>query len=223
FGDDMLIDDLSFRVPPGAIVGIVGPNGAGKSTLFKMITGQETPDGGSIRLGETVSLGYVDQSRDHLNDKNSVWQEVSDGLDMIDVGKTQMPSRAYVGAFNFKGGDQQKAVGKLSGGERNRVHLAKMLKTGANFILLDEPTNDLDVDTLRSLEEALQKFAGCAMIISHDRWFLDRLATHILAYEGESHVEWFEGNYTDYEADRKRRLGADADQPTRIKYKRLTR
>ena len=223
FGDDMLIDNLSFRVPPGAIVGIVGPNGAGKSTLFKMITGQETPDGGSIRLGETVSLGYVDQSRDHLNDKNSVWQEVSDGLDMIDVGKTQMPSRAYVGAFNFKGGDQQKAVGKLSGGERNRVHLAKMLKTGANFILLDEPTNDLDVDTLRSLEEALQKFAGCAMIISHDRWFLDRLATHILAYEGESHVEWFEGNYTDYEADRKRRLGTDADQPTRIKYKRLTR
>ena len=223
FGEDMLIDDLSFRVPPGAIVGIVGPNGAGKSTLFKMITGQETPDTGSIRLGETVSVGYVDQSRDHLNDKNSVWQEVSDGLDMIDVGKTQMPSRAYVGAFNFKGGDQQKAVGKLSGGERNRVHLAKMLKTGANFILLDEPTNDLDVDTLRSLEEALQKFAGCAMIISHDRWFLDRLATHILAYEGESHVEWFEGNYTDYEADRKRRLGADADQPTRIKYKRLTR
>ena len=223
FGEDMLIDDLSFRVPPGAIVGIVGPNGAGKSTLFKMITGQETPDTGSIRLGETVSVGYVDQSRDHLNDKNSVWQEVSDGLDMIDVGKTQMPSRAYVGAFNFKGGDQQKAVGKLSGGERNRVHLAKMLKTGANFILLDEPTNDLDVDTLRSLEEALQKFAGCAMIISHDRWFLDRLATHILAYEGESHVEWFEGNYTDYEADRKRRLGTDADQPTRIKYKRLTR
>ena len=223
FGEDMLIDDLSFRVPPGAIVGIVGPNGAGKSTLFKMITGQETPDTGSIRLGETVSVGYVDQSRDHLNDKNSVWQEVSDGLDMIDVGKTQMPSRAYVGAFNFKGGDQQKAVGKLSGGERNRVHLAKMLKTGANFILLDEPTNDLDVDTLRSLEEALQKFAGCAMIISHDRWFLDRLATHILAYEGESHVEWFEGNYTYYEADRKRRLGADADQPTRIKYKRLTR
>ncbi|MAV47888.1 MAG: energy-dependent translational throttle protein EttA [Alphaproteobacteria bacterium TMED89] len=223
FGEDVLIDDLSFRVPPGAIVGIVGPNGAGKSTLFKMITGQETPDSGSIRVGETVSLGYVDQSRDHLNDKNSVWQEVSDGLDMIDVGKTQMPSRAYVGAFNFKGGDQQKAVGKLSGGERNRVHLAKMLKTGANFIMLDEPTNDLDVDTLRSLEEALQKFAGCAMIISHDRWFLDRLATHILAYEGESHVEWFEGNYTDYEADRKRRLGTDADQPTRIKYKRLTR
>ncbi|MAW51259.1 MAG: energy-dependent translational throttle protein EttA [Geminicoccus sp.] len=223
FGDDVLIDDLTFRVPPGAIVGIVGPNGAGKSTLFKMINGQETPDSGTIRVGETVSLGYVDQSRDHLNDKNSVWQEVSDGLDMIDVGKTQMPSRAYVGAFNFKGGDQQKAVGKLSGGERNRVHLAKMLKTGANFIMLDEPTNDLDVDTLRSLEEALQKFAGCAMIISHDRWFLDRLATHILAYEGDSHVEWFEGNYTDYEADRKRRLGADADQPTRIKYKRLTR
>ena len=188
-----------------------------------MINGQETPDSGTIRVGETVSLGYVDQSRDHLNDKNSVWQEVSDGLDMIDVGKTQMPSRAYVGAFNFKGGDQQKAVGKLSGGERNRVHLAKMLKTGANFIMLDEPTNDLDVDTLRSLEEALQKFAGCAMVISHDRWFLDRLATHILAYEGESHVEWYEGNYSDYEADRKRRLGADADQPTRIKYKRLTR
>ena len=170
-----------------------------------------------------MSLGYVDQSRDHLNDKNSVWQEISDGLDMIDVGKTQMPSRAYVGAFNFKGGDQQKSVGQLSGGERNRVHLAKMLKTGANLILLDEPTNDLDVDTLRSLEEALQKFAGCAMVISHDRWFLDRLATHILAYEGESHVEWYEGNYSDYEADRKRRLGADADQPTRIKYKRLTR
>ena len=223
FDEDLLIDGLSFRVPPGAIVGIIGPNGAGKSTLFKMITGAETPDSGSVRLGETVSLGYVDQSRDHLNDKNSVWQEISDGLDMIDVGKTQMPSRAYVGAFNFKGGDQQKSVGQLSGGERNRVHLAKMLKTGANLILLDEPTNDLDVDTLRSLEEALQKFAGCAMIISHDRWFLDRLATHILAYEGESHVEWYEGNYSDYEADRKRRLGADADQPTRIKYKRLTR
>ena len=223
FGEDLLIEDLSFRVPPGAIVGIIGPNGAGKSTLFKMITGVETPDSGSVRLGETVSLGYVDQSRDHLNDKNSVWQEISDGLDMIDVGKTQMPSRAYVGAFNFKGGDQQKSVGQLSGGERNRVHLAKMLKTGANLILLDEPTNDLDVDTLRSLEEALQKFAGCAMVISHDRWFLDRLATHILAYEGESHVEWYEGNYSDYEADRKRRLGADADQPTRIKYKRLTR
>ncbi|MGB1082362.1 MAG: energy-dependent translational throttle protein EttA [Alphaproteobacteria bacterium] len=223
FGEDLLIEDLSFRVPPGAIVGIIGPNGAGKSTLFKMITGAETPDSGSVRLGETVSLGYVDQSRDHLNDKNSVWQEISDGLDMIDVGKTQMPSRAYVGAFNFKGGDQQKSVGQLSGGERNRVHLAKMLKTGANLILLDEPTNDLDVDTLRSLEEALQKFAGCAMVISHDRWFLDRLATHILAYEGESHVEWYEGNYSGYEADRKRRLGADADQPTRIKYKRLTR
>ena len=223
FDEDLLIDGLSFRVPPGAIVGIIGPNGAGKSTLFKMITGAETPDSGSVRLGETVSLGYVDQSRDHLNDKNSVWQEISDGLDMIDVGKTQMPSRAYVGAFNFKGGDQQKSVGQLSGGERNRVHLAKMLKTGANLILLDEPTNDLDVDTLRSLEEALQKFAGCAMVISHDRWFLDRLATHILAYEGESHVEWYEGNYSDYEADRKRRLGADADQPTRIKYKRLTR
>ncbi|MAW35559.1 MAG: energy-dependent translational throttle protein EttA [Rhodospirillaceae bacterium TMED140] len=223
FGEDLLIEDLSFRVPPGAIVGIIGPNGAGKSTLFKMITGAETPDSGSVRLGETVSLGYVDQSRDHLIDKNSVWQEISDGLDMIDVGKTQMPSRAYVGAFNFKGGDQQKSVGQLSGGERNRVHLAKMLKTGANLILLDEPTNDLDVDTLRSLEEALQKFAGCAMVISHDRWFLDRLATHILAYEGESHVEWYEGNYSDYEADRKRRLGADADQPTRIKYKRLTR
>ena len=223
FGEDLLIEDLSFRVPPGAIVGIIGPNGAGKSTLFKMITGAETPDSGSVRLGETVSLGYVDQSRDHLNDQNSVWQEISDGLDMIDVGKTQMPSRAYVGAFNFKGGDQQKSVGQLSGGERNRVHLAKMLKTGANLILLDEPTNDLDVDTLRSLEEALQKFAGCAMVISHDRWFLDRLATHILAYEGESHVEWYEGNYSDYEADRKRRLGADAEQPTRIKYKRLTR
>jgi ATP-binding cassette ChvD family protein len=223
FGDRLLMDDMSFRLPPGGIVGVIGPNGAGKTTLFRMITGQEKPDGGSFRVGETVKLGYVDQSRDSLNADKTVWQEISDGLDEIDLGKTKMPSRAYVGAFNFKGADQQKKVGQLSGGERNRVHLAKMLKSGANVLLLDEPTNDLDVDTLRALEEALESFAGCAVIISHDRWFLDRIATHMLAFEGDSHVEWFEGNYQDYEADRHKRLGAEADQPHRIKYKPLVR
>ncbi|MGO1118630.1 energy-dependent translational throttle protein EttA [Rhodovibrionaceae bacterium A322] len=223
FGDRLLIDDLSFKVPAGAIVGIVGANGAGKTTLFKMITGQETPDSGDFRVGETVQLGYIDQSRDNLDPNKSVWEEVSDGLDMIQLGKKTMASRAYVGGFNFKGTDQQKKVGQLSGGERNRVHLAKMLKSGANVLLLDEPTNDLDVDTLRALEEALLEFAGCVMVVSHDRWFLDRIATHILAFEGDSHVEWFEGAYEDYEADRKRRLGAQADQPHRIKYKPLER
>lgn len=223
YGNTLLIDDLSFKLPPGGIVGVIGPNGAGKTTLFKMITGVETPDGGELRIGETVELGYVDQSRESLNDRNSVWQEISGGEDMITVGKRSIPSRAYVSAFNFKGTDQQKPVGVLSGGERNRVHLAKMLRKPHNVILLDEPTNDLDVDTLRSLEEALMEFPGCAVIISHDRWFLDRLATHILAFEGDSHVEWFEGNYEAYEADKKRRLGAAADQPHRIKYKPLTR
>jgi energy-dependent translational throttle protein EttA len=223
FGDKLLIDDLEFRLPPGGIVGVIGPNGAGKTTLFRMIVGQETPDGGELRVGETVKLGYVDQSRDTLRADKNVWEEISDGLDIIEIGKSQVPSRAYVGAFNFKGADQQKKVGQLSGGERNRVHLAKMLKSGANLLLLDEPTNDLDVDTLRSLEEALADFAGCAVIISHDRWFLDRIATHILAFEGDSRVVWFEGNYQDYEADRHRRLGAEADQPHRIKFKPLTR
>jgi sulfate-transporting ATPase len=223
FGDRLLMDDMSFRLPPGGIVGVIGPNGAGKTTLFRLITGEEKPDGGNFRVGETVKLGYVDQSRDSLNADKTVWQEISDGLDEIDLGKTKMPSRAYVGAFNFKGADQQKKVGQLSGGERNRVHLAKMLKSGANVLLLDEPTNDLDVDTLRALEEALESFAGCAVIISHDRWFLDRIATHMLAFEGDSHVEWFEGNYQDYEADRHKRLGAEADQPHRIKYKPLVR
>ena len=223
FGDKLLIDDLEFRLPPGGIVGVIGPNGAGKTTLFRMIVGQETPDGGELRVGETVKLGYVDQSRDTLRADKNVWEEISDGLDIIEIGKSQVPSRAYVGAFNFKGADQQKKVGQLSGGERNRVHLAKMLKSGANLLLLDEPTNDLDVDTLRSLEEALADFAGCAVIISHDRWFLDRIATHILAFEGDSRVVWFEGNYADYEADRHRRLGAEADQPHRIKFKPLTR
>ncbi len=223
FGDNLLIDGLSFKLPPGGIVGVIGPNGAGKSTLFKMITGKETPDSGSLKIGETVSLGYVDQSRDSLDDKRTVWQEISDGQDMIMMGKRAVPSRAYAAAFNFKGGDQQKPVGVLSGGERNRLHLAKMLRDPHNVILLDEPTNDLDVDTLRALEEALQDFAGCAVIISHDRWFLDRLATHIMAFEGDSHVEWFEGNYQAYEADRRRRLGAAADQPHRIKYRPLTR
>ena len=222
YGDKLLIDDLSFKIPPGAIVGIIGPNGAGKSTLFKMITGQDQPDSGDIRIGDTIDIGYVDQSRDDLDPKKNVWEEISDGLDMIQLGKQQMPSRAYVGAFNFKGGDQQKGVGNLSGGERNRVHLAKMLKKGANMILLDEPTNDLDVDTLRSLEEAIQRFPGVVMVISHDRWFLDRLATHIIAYEGDSHVEFFEGNYSDYEDDKKRRLGDDAVNPTRVKYRPLT-
>jgi ATP-binding cassette ChvD family protein len=223
FGNNLLIDDLSFKLPPGGIVGVIGPNGAGKSTLFKMITGKETPDAGTLKVGETVTLGYVDQSRDTLDDKRTVWQEISDGQDMIMMGKRAVPSRAYAAAFNFKGGDQQKPVGVLSGGERNRLHLAKMLRNPHNVILLDEPTNDLDVDTLRALEEALTDFAGCAVIISHDRWFLDRLATHILSFEGDSHVEWFEGNYQAYEADRRRRLGAAADQPHRIKYRPLTR
>lgn len=223
FGNRLLIEDLSFKLPPGGIVGIIGPNGAGKTTLFRMIVGQETPDGGEIRVGDTVQLGYVDQSRDALAADKTVWEEIADGLDVIELGKRQVPSRAYVGAFNFKGSDQQKRVGQLSGGERNRVHLAKMLKSGANLLLLDEPTNDLDVDTLRALEDALSDFAGCAMIISHDRWFLDRIATHILAFEGDSQVVWFEGNFQDYEEDRRRRLGAEADQPHRIKYKRLER
>jgi ATPase subunit of ABC transporter with duplicated ATPase domains len=223
FGDQLLIDGLSFMLPPGGIVGVIGPNGAGKTTMFRMITGQESPDGGTLRLGETVQLGYVDQSRDSLDSNKTVWEEISQGEDEIDLGKRRTPSRAYVGSFNFRGPDQQKKVGQLSGGERNRVHLAKMLRTSANVLLLDEPTNDLDVDTLRALEEALLSFAGCAMIISHDRWFLDRMCTHIMAFEGDSKVVWFEGNYDDYEADRKRRLGALADQPHRIKYKPLTR
>jgi len=223
FGDRLLIDNLSFKLPPGGIVGVIGPNGAGKSTLFKMITGGETPDSGSLVVGDSVQLGYVDQSRDSLNDTRTVWEEISDGMDMITIGKRSIPSRAYVAAFNFKGGDQQKRVGVLSGGERNRVHLAKMLKREHNVILLDEPTNDLDVDTLRSLEEALMDFAGCAVIISHDRFFLDRLATHILAFEGDSHVEWFEGNFQAYEEDKRRRLGADATEPHRIKYRPLQR
>ena len=223
FGDRLLIDDLSFRLPPGGIVGVIGPNGAGKTTLFRMITGDETADSGDFAVGDTVKLGYVDQSRDSLDDKKTVWEVISDGLDEIELGKRTMASRAYVGQFNFRGGDQQKPVGQLSGGERNRVHLARMLKSGANLLLLDEPTNDLDVDTLRALEEALEEFAGCAVVVSHDRWFLDRIATHILAFEGESHVEWFEGNYEAYEVYKKRRLGADADRPTRIKYKPLSR
>jgi sulfate-transporting ATPase len=221
FGDKFLIDNFTAKIPPGAIVGIIGPNGAGKSTMFRMITGDDTPDTGTIKIGETVKLGYVDQSRDSLDPKKNVWEEISDGLDIIELGKRQMQSRAYVGSFNFKGGDQQKKVGQLSGGERNRVHLAKTLRSGANVLLLDEPTNDLDVETLRALEEALESFAGCALVISHDRFFLDRIVTHILAFEGDSHVEWFEGNFDDYEADRKRRLGDDADQPHRIKYKKL--
>ncbi|MFN4309374.1 MAG: energy-dependent translational throttle protein EttA [Ferrovibrio sp.] len=223
FGDRLLIDDLSFKLPPGGIVGIIGPNGAGKTTLFRMLTGQEQPDGGTLRVGDSVKMGYVDQSRDSLNDKKTVWEELSNGDDMILLGKREVPSRAYCSWFNFKGADQQKKVGMLSGGERNRLHLAKMLKSGANVLLLDEPTNDLDVDTMRALEEALLNFAGCAIVISHDRWFLDRIATHIMAFEGDSHVEWFEGNFQDYEADKKRRLGADADQPHRIRYKPLTR
>ncbi len=223
YGDRMLIEGLDFKIPPNAIVGIIGPNGAGKTTLFRIIVGQEQPDAGAIRIGETVKLGYVDQSRDSLAPDKTVWEEISDGLDMIELGKHTTPSRAYVGAFNFRGGDQQKKVGQLSGGERNRVHLAKMLKEGANVLLLDEPTNDLDVDTLRSLEDALLEFAGCVLIISHDRWFLDRVATHILAFEGDSRAVWFEGNYQDYEADRRRRLGAKADQPHRIKYRRFSR
>ena len=223
YGDKVLIDNLSFKIPKGAIVGIIGPNGAGKTTLFRMITGQEKPDSGTIRIGESVDLGYVDQSRDELNPDKTVWEEISDGLDMMELGKKTIPSRAYVGQFNFKGGDQQKKVGQLSGGERNRVHMAKMLKKGANVILLDEPTNDLDVDTLRSLEEGIMAYPGCVLVTSHDRWFLDRLATHILAYEGDGHVEWFEGNFDDYEQDKRRRLGDDACNPHRMKYKKLER
>ena len=223
YGDRLLFENLSFRLPPGGIVGIIGPNGAGKTTLFRMITGQETADRGSFKVGETVKLGYVDQSRDTLAADKTVFQEVSGGLDEIDLGRRKMPSRAYCALFNFRGSDQQKKVGQLSGGERNRVHIAKMLKQGANVLLLDEPTNDLDVDTLRALEDGLIEFPGCAVVISHDRWFLDRIATHILAFEGDSEVVWFEGNYADYEADRKRRLGVEADQPHRIKYKPLVR
>ena len=223
YGENVLIDDLTFKLPPGGIVGVIGPNGAGKTTLFRMITGQEKPDKGEIKIGESVQLGYVDQSRDALNPKNNVWEEISDSNDIMLLGKREMNSRAYVSNFNFKGADQQKKVGQLSGGERNRVHLAKMLKSGANLLLLDEPTNDLDVDTLRALEEALEDFAGCAVIISHDRWFLDRIATHMLAFEGDSHVEWFEGNFQDYEADKKRRLGIDSIIPHRIKYKKFKR
>ena len=222
FGDKILVEDLEFNLPPGGIVGIIGPNGAGKTTLFRMMTGQESPDAGELKLGETVQLAYVDQSRDSLDDKKTVWDEISDGQDIITVGNFEMPSRAYVSHFNFKGSDQQKIVGNLSGGERNRVHLAKLLRSGGNVLLLDEPTNDLDVETLRALEEALLSFPGCAVVISHDRWFLDRIATHILAFEGDSQVTWFEGNYADYEADRRRRLGDAADQPTRIKYKKLS-
>ena len=223
YGNNLLIDDLTFKLPAGGIVGIIGPNGAGKTTLFRMITGQEQPDGGTIKIGESVQLGYVDQSRDSLDGKKSVWEEISGGADMLQLGKREVNSRAYCSAFNFKGADQQKKVGSLSGGERNRVHLAKMLKSGANVLLLDEPTNDLDVDTLRALEEALEDFAGCAVIISHDRWFLDRIATHMLAFEGDSHVEWFEGNFQDYEKDKMRRLGTDTVIPHRIKYKKFSR
>ena len=223
FGDRLLIDDLSFKLPPGGIVGVIGANGAGKTTLFRMITGQEKPDSGTIFVGESVQLGYVDQSRDALDAKKTVWEEISGGNEVLYLGKREINSRGYCSAFNFKGGDQQKKVGQLSGGERNRVHLAKILKSGANVLLLDEPTNDLDVDTLRALEEALEDYAGCAVVISHDRWFLDRIATHILAFEGDSQVVWFEGNYQDYEADRHKRLGAEADQPHRIKYRPLTR
>jgi ATP-binding cassette ChvD family protein len=223
YGDRLLIDDLTFKLPPGGIVGVIGPNGAGKTTLFRMITGQDKPDAGTITIGESVKLGYVDQSRDALDGKKSVWEEISGGADVLQLGKREVNSRAYCSAFNFKGADQQKKVGDLSGGERNRVHLAKMLKSGANLLLLDEPTNDLDVDTLRALEEALEDFAGCAVIISHDRWFLDRIATHMLAFEGDSHVEWFEGNFQDYEKDKMRRLGADSVIPHRLKYKKFTR
>jgi len=222
FGDKLLVNDLSFKLPPGGIVGIIGPNGAGKTTLFRMMSGEEQPDSGNIKLGSTVKLSHVDQSRDSLDDNKTVWEEISDGLDLITVGNYETPSRSYCGRFNFKGGDQQKRIGDLSGGERNRVHLAKLLRSGGNVLLLDEPTNDLDVETLRALEEALLSFPGCAVVISHDRWFLDRIATHMLAFEGESNVVWFEGNYEDYEADRHKRLGTDADKPTRIKYKKIS-
>ncbi|MGZ8946794.1 MAG: energy-dependent translational throttle protein EttA, partial [Methylococcaceae bacterium] len=222
FGDKLLFNGLSFKLPPGGIVGIIGPNGAGKTTLFRMMAGVDKPDSGTLTLGQTVQLAYVDQLRDDLDPKKTVFDEISDGLDLITVGKYETPSRAYVGRFNFKGADQGKRIGDLSGGERNRVHLAKLLKTGGNVLLLDEPTNDLDVETLRALEEALLAFPGCAVVISHDRWFLDRIATHMLAFEGDSNVVWFEGNYEDYEADRHRRLGSDADNPHRLKYKKLT-
>jgi ATPase subunit of ABC transporter with duplicated ATPase domains len=223
YGDRLLIDDLTFKLPPGGIVGIIGPNGAGKTTLFRMITGQEKPDSGTITIGDSVQMGYVDQSRDSLDPDKTVWQEVSGGNDIIYLGKREMNSRAYTGAFNFKGADQQQKVGNLSGGQRNRVHLAKMLKSGSNVLLLDEPTNDLDTETLAALEEALEEFAGCAVIISHDRMFLDRLATHMLAYEGNSHFEWFEGNFQDYEQDKIRRLGADSVNNHKVSYKKLTR
>ena len=223
YGERLLVEDMTFSLPPGGIVGVIGPNGAGKTTLFRMITGQEQPDSGTIKIGETVKLAYVDQSRDALNPDKTIWEEISDGLDVVTLGTREVNSRAYVARFNFAGTDQQKKIGALSGGERNRVHLAKVLKEGANVLLLDEPTNDLDVNTMRALEEALENFAGCAVVISHDRWFLDRISTHILAFEGESRVTWFEGNYTDYEADRKARLGAEAAQPHRIKYRQLTR
>jgi ATPase subunit of ABC transporter with duplicated ATPase domains len=222
YGDTVLFDDLTFTLPRGGIVGVIGPNGAGKTTTFKLITGQEKPDAGTLRLGETVQVGYVDQSRE-LNPNKSVFDEITGGVDELEMGKKKVASRAYVSWFNFKGAQQQRKVGTLSGGERNRVHLAKLLRQGSNLLLLDEPTNDLDVDTLRALEEALLNYAGCAVVISHDRWFLDRIATHILAFEGDSQTVWFEGNYQDYEADRKRRLGAEADQPHRIKYRKLTR
>ena len=223
YGDRLLIDNLSFKVPPGGIVGIIGPNGAGKTTLFRMMTGQETPDTGTVTVAETVKMGYVDQSRDSLDPNKTVWEEISEGDEILLLGKREVNSRAYTSSFNFKGGDQQQKVGNLSGGQRNRVHLAKMLKSGSNVLLLDEPTNDLDTETLAALEEALEEFAGCAIIISHDRMFLDRLATHMLAFEGNSHVEWFEGNFADYEADKIRRLGADAVNPKRATYKPLTR
>jgi ATPase subunit of ABC transporter with duplicated ATPase domains len=223
FGDRILVDNMNFVLPAGGIVGVIGPNGAGKTTLFKMITGQETPDSGTIRIGETVKLSYVDQSRDSLDPEQTIWQAISDNQETVWLGTKEINSRAYVGKFNFSGTDQQKKVGLLSGGQRNRVHLAKMLKEGGNVLLLDEPTNDLDVNTLRALEEALENFGGCAVVISHDRWFLDRIATHILAFEGNSQVIWFEGNYSDYEKDKKARLGAEADQPHRIKYRQLTR
>jgi ATPase subunit of ABC transporter with duplicated ATPase domains len=223
YGDVLLMDDVTFTLPRGGIVGVIGPNGAGKTTLFRMITGQEPPDAGTLRIGETVTIGYVDQSRDALDPDKTVWEEITGARDEVELGKRAVASRAYVSWFNFKGRDQQRTVGGLSGGERNRVHLAKLLKGGANLLLLDEPTNDLDVDTLRALEEALAAFAGCAVVISHDRWFLDRLATHMLAFEGDSEVVWFEGNYQEYEADRRRRLGTGADQPHRIKYRKLTR
>jgi ATPase subunit of ABC transporter with duplicated ATPase domains len=223
YGDNILVEDMSFLLPAGGIVGVIGPNGAGKTTLFRMLTGQERPDQGTFRIGESVKLGYMDQSRDALDPDKNIWEMISDGKDQVELGKLSVPSRAYVARFNFSGADQQKKVGMLSGGERNRVHLARMLRSGANVLLLDEPTNDLDVNTMRALEEGLENFAGCAVVISHDRWFLDRIATHILAFEGDSKTVWFDGNYSEYEEERKKRLGAEADQPHRIKYRHLTR